>query len=246
MKMKIAATLVAFAALAFGQAQADTINLVQNGNFEQSGYVHNNQFGTGYGGQGVTGWTGGNGYELYFVGSTGATNSADTQYNSGYNTGSEKFYTMPNSISGGNYVGLDGDQTNGIQGSVSQTINGLTAGTTYMLSFNWATGQLQSRTGATTNSIKVSFGNQTFTTPIIGTPSQGSTPWLTQTVLFTASSTSQVLSFLSIGTPTGLPPMVALDGVSLVAAPEPASLAVMSSGLILLGFFYRRRQQRAA
>jgi len=244
MKIKIAAAVIAFAA--FGQARADTINLVTNGNFEQSGYSYNNQFGTGYGGQGVTGWTGGNGYQLYFFNGTASVNSANSQYDSGYNTGSEKFYTMPPSISGGNFVALDGDQTNGIQGSISQTIGGLTAGTQYLVSFNWATGQLQSRSGATTNNIKVSFGNQSFTTQTINTPSQGSTAWLTQSFLFTATSASQVLTFLAQGTPTGLPPMVALDGISLVAAPEPASLAVMSSGLILLGFFYRRRQRQVA
>jgi len=246
MKIKIAAAAIAFAAFALGQARADTINLVTNGNFETTTYSHNNQFGTGYGGQGVTGWTGGNGYQLYFFAGTGSTNSADSQYDSGYNTGSEKFYTMPPSISGGNYIGLDGDQTNGIQGSISQTIGGLTAGTQYLVSFNWATGQLQSRSGATTNNIKVTFGNQSFTTQTINTPSQGSTAWLTQSFLFTATSASQVLTFLAQGTPTGLPPMVALDGISLVAAPEPASLAVMVSGLAVLGFFHRRRQRRAA
>jgi hypothetical protein len=246
MKMKIVAALIAFAACAFGQARADQINLVTNGDFEQSSYSNNNQFGTGYGGQGVTGWTGGNGYQLYFFSGTASTNSANSQYDSGYNTGSEKFYTMPPSIAGGNFVALDGDQTNGVQGSISQSISGLTIGKQYLVSFDWATGQLQSRTGATTNSIQVTFGNQSFTTPIISTPSQGSTPWLAQSFLFTATSTSQTLTFLSAGTPTGLPPMVALDGVSVVAAPEPASLGVMTSGLMLLGFFYRRRQQKAA
>ena len=246
MKMKIAAAAMVFVAFALGQARADQINLVTNGNFEQSSYSYNNQFGTGFGGQGVTGWTGGNGYELYFVGNTATVNSANSQYDSGYNTGSEKFYTLPTNPAGGNFVALDGDQTNGIQGSISQTVSGLTIGNTYSLSFYWATGQLQSRSGATTNSIKVTFGNQTFTTPIISTPSQGSTPWLQQTVLFTATSTSQVLTFLSAGTPAGLPPMVALDGVSLVAAPEPASLAVMGSGLALLAYFQRRRQRKAA
>jgi hypothetical protein len=247
MKMKIAAA-IAFAAFAFGQARATQINLVTNGNFDQSSYTTNNQFGTGFGGQGVTGWTGGNGYQLYFFNGTASVNSANSQYDNGYNTGAEKFYTMPNSPTGGtgNFVALDGDQTNGIEGSISQSISGLTIGQTYSLSFDWATGQLQSRTGATTNSIQVTFGNQTFTTPVISTPSQGSTAWLQQTVLFTATSTSQVLSFLSMGTPTGLPPMVALDGVSLVAAPEPASLAVMGSGLALLAYFQRRRQRRAA
>jgi hypothetical protein len=246
MKMKIVAVIFAFAALSFGQARAGQINLVTNGDFETSTYGNNNQFGTGYGGQGVTGWTGGNGYQLYFFSGTASTNSANSQYDSGYNTGAEKFYTMPPSIAGGNFVALDGDQTNGVQGSISQSISGLTIGNQYLVSFDWATGQLQSRSGATTNSIQVTFGNQSFTTPVISTPSQGSTPWLAQSFLFTATSTSQTLTFLSAGTPTGLPPMVALDGVSVVAAPEPASLGLMGSGLALLGLFYRRRQQKAA
>ena len=245
MKMKIAAAAIAFAAFAFGQARADQINLVTNGNFDQSSYSYNNQFGAGYGGQGVTGWTGGNGYQLYFFNGTATVDSANSQYDNGYNTGSEKFYTMPGSPTGGsgNFVALDGDQTNGIQGSISQTISGLTVGANYVLTFDWATGQLQSRTGATTENVKVIFGNQSFTTQTLNTASQGSDPWLQQTVLFTASSATETLTFLAQGTPTGLPPMVALDGISVVAAPEPASIAVMGSGLLLLGYFYRRRRQ---
>src|ERR1700743_3794852 len=177
MKMKITAAAVAFAAVAFGQARPDTINLVTNGNFDQSSYSYNNQFGTGYGGQGITGWTGGNGYQLYFFAGKASSNSANSKYDNAYNTASEMFYTMPPSLSGGNFVGLDGDQTNGIQGSISQTVGGLTVGTQYLVSFNWATGQLQSRSGATTNNIKVTFGNQSFTTQTINTPSQGSTAW---------------------------------------------------------------------
>jgi hypothetical protein len=39
--------------------------------------------------------------------------------------------------------------------------------------------------------------------------------------------------------------MVALDGISVVQTPEPASLTIMATGLALLGFFYRRRNRRA-
>ncbi len=246
MKMKIIAGAFALAAVAFGHAaRADQINLVTNGNFDQSSYSYNNQFGTGFGGQGVTGWTGGNGYQLYFFNGTASVNSANAQFDNGYNTGAEKFYTMPGSPTGGsgNFVALDGDQTSGIQGSISQTITGLTVGATYTVTFDWATGQLQSRSGATTDNVNVTFGGQSFTTQTISNASQSSTPWLQQSFLYTATSATETLTFLAQGTPTGLPPMVALDGISVVATPEPASIAIMGSGLALLGFFYRRHRR---
>lgn len=248
MKMKIAAALAAFAALTFGQATiAAPLNLVTNGNFDQSSYTTNNQFGTGFGGQGVTGWTGGGGYQLYFFAGTASTNSANSQYDSGYNTGAEKFYTLPPSQTGGNgnFVALDGDPAVGGGGTISQTLTGLTVGANYLLTFSWATGQLQSRSGATTDNIMATLGNQSFTTQTVADASQSSTPWLTQTFLYTASATTETLSFLAQGTPSGLPPMVALDGVSVVAAPEPASIALFGTALGVLGFFYRRHRRAA-
>jgi hypothetical protein len=248
MNMKIIAGVFASAALAFGHAaQATQINLVTNGNFDQSSYTTNNQFGTGYGGQGVTGWTGGTGYQLYFINGTATVNSANSQFDNGYNTGLEKFYTMAGSPTGGsgNFVALDGDQTSGVQGSISQTISGLTIGANYTVTFDWATGQLQSRSGATTENVNVSFGNQNFTTQTINNASQSSTPWLQQSFLYTATSATETLTFLAQGTPTGLPPMVALDGISVVQTPEPASITIMATGLALLGFFYHRRRRAA-
>jgi hypothetical protein len=63
---------------------------------------------------------------------------------------------------------------------------------------------------------------------------------------FTASSTSQILSFLAVGTPTGLPPVSLLDGVSLVdstvpAVPEPSSWAMLLAGVGAMGFMLRKR-----
>jgi hypothetical protein len=248
MNMKIKAAAALIAVFTFGQAaNAASLNLVTNGNFDSSTYTTNNQFGAPYGGQGVTGWTGGGGYEIYFFAGTATTDSANSQYDNGYDTGSEKFYTMPGSPTGGtgNFVALDGDPTVGGGGSISQTLTGLTIGTNYLLTFSWATGQLQSRSGATTDNVLATLGSQSFQTATVADPSQSSTPWLTQTFLYKATATTETLSFLAQGTPTGLPPMVALDGVSLVAAPEPASIGLFATALGVLGFFYRR-QRRAA
>ena len=59
----------------------------------------------------------------------------------------------------------------------------------------------------------------------------------TQTLYFTADCHgSEVLSFLAIGTPNGVPPFALLDGVTLTTAvPEPSTLSLMVVGLLGLG-----------
>ena len=64
---------------------------------------------------------------------------------------------------------------------------------------------------------------------------------------FTASSTSELLEFMSIGTPNGQPPMALLDSVVLTpnlgkgggpggpGIPEPATWAMMIMGFGSLG-----------
>lgn len=59
---------------------------------------------------------------------------------------------------------------------------------------------------------------------------------------FKATATSQVLSFLAVGTPNGEPPISFLDGVDLEAVSEPASLTLISVGVIgTVGAIRRRR-----
>jgi hypothetical protein len=242
MKSIAAATVLAVSLM--GTAAFAGPNLVTNGSFNSSVYTVNTQFGTAFGQtnqQGVTGWTGNNGYDLFFTSaSASSTQNSVGQYSS---TGLEKLYgPVPASPDGGSFIGLDGEQTVGVQGGVSQTINGLIIGDSYQLSFDWGAGQVQSRTGMTTEQLQASLGGQSFLTSVVNNPSGGFTGWMTQTFTFTANSTSELLSFLSIGTPLGLPPMAVLDGVSLTQVPEPMSLALLSAGLIGLGIVRSRRK----
>jgi len=240
--------LVALSAAATGGALAQ--NLVQNGNFNQTSYVFNNQFGTAWTQttmQGITGWTGNGGYDLYFFSGTATADSANSQYDSGYNTGSEKLYATAtftgSSPTGDNFVAMDGDPAVAGGGGISQTINGLTAGAQYTLSFVWAASQLQSRTGQTTEDLQVSLGGQIFaTTPTVTNPSQSFTGWFTQAYTFTATGTQELLSFLSQGTPSGDPPIALLTDVSVTKVPEPGTLTVLGAGLAGLMAVRRRRK----
>ncbi|MGH6911978.1 MAG: PEPxxWA-CTERM sorting domain-containing protein, partial [Phenylobacterium sp.] len=63
---------------------------------------------------------------------------------------------------------------------------------------------------------------------------------------FTATSNSQLLTFLSVGTPSGLPPIALLDGVSLTMVPEPSTWAMMLLGFGGIGAMIRRRRQTLA
>lgn len=214
---------------------AHAANLVTNGDFSATTYTQNNQFGTGFGGQGVTGWTGNGGYNLYFFAGTATTVSAISQYPGGL----EKLWgPVPASPTGGNFVAIDGDV--GVRGAISQSIAGLVAGQKYVLEFDWGAGQVQSRTGPTTEQFSVSLGGETHTTAVVADPSQAFTGWFHSVMTFTATSATETLSFLSIGTPSGLPPIATLDGVSLTQVPEPAALGLLGVGLLGLMAVRRR------
>lgn len=222
-----------------GVAQADV--MIQNGDFSQTSPVVTTptQFGTGsLNGftaiQFITGWTGNDGYEIWYPNATDATTvNATSEWTS---TGKEMLYGPIAAPPGATaFVGLDGDQEAGVQSSISQQINGLTPGATYMVSFSWAAAQLQSRTGDTQSSLLVSLGGDSLSTGMLANPSESFSGWKTAQLSFTAGSDSEPLNFLSVGTPGGLPPVALLTNVSITKVAEPSELALFGGGLLGLG-----------
>jgi hypothetical protein len=244
--------LAASIALAVATGAHASTNLITNGDFS-SGPGVNTQFGAGFGGQTVTGWNGGDGepaYDLqfYFVGGKQTTDSAINQFGAAPGDPRTYFYPTFNTLSpnsGGNFVALDGDQGDplhpGAQGAISQKLENLIVGKTYTLTFDWAAAQLENRGGDISEQLAVSFGGQTFNTEILNVSSGGFSGWNTVTMFFTPTSATQTLTFLSIGTPEGLPPIAALDSVTLTV-PEPASWAMMLIGFGGIGAVVRRRR----
>ena len=99
-------------------------------------------------------------------------------------------------------------------------------------------------------SITATLGSETFSTPTIDTPSQGSSPWELFSTTFTYTGTSNVLTFLANGGPTGAPPYALLDGVSLTsttgATPEPSTWLMIVAGFAGLGLAARARRKSKA
>ena len=213
-------------------------NLVQNGDFEQTTLTSSGQVTS----TNLTGWTTSSYTMLYLpqatvlnlglpvanpsgtsADTTGATNGAGGNVKL-WGPGDGSANGLTESPTGGNFLAADGDS--GV-GPISQTVNGLTVGYTYNLTFSWAAAQQYGFNGATTEAWAVTLGSNTVSTSVVADPSHGFVPWMQASFYFKASSNSEVLSFLAAGTPAGTPPFSLLDGVSLVAAPEPATWSFM-------------------
>jgi hypothetical protein len=227
MRRMLALVLPGMLALAGPAAAA---NLVTNGDFESADVTTKTTFAGN-----VTGWSGGD--LLTFIDTPGAADNGT--YLSVYGP-------FPNhSPAGGNFVEADGDPI--YSSAFSQTISGLTVGRQYHLSFYQAAGQQSSGHGGTTERWSVSFGDDTQLSSRYHLPNAGVGPWQQQFMTFTATGTSEVLSFLATGTPHGAPPISFLDGVSLVGgAPEPAEWALLLAGFGLVGATLRRRGEAVA
>ena len=237
----IALAAVIFLALA-SSVPAPAANLVMNGGFETTIPANSTNFFLGYAGYPqLANWVYGSApypnaavYTYAGANGTGACRPGGCfplyGPGNGFNNG---FVDSPD---GGNFLASDGEAE--YSGTITQTISGLTAGHQYTLSFDWAGNQyLDSSsigyTGPLTVDWQVSLGAQTFTTPVANYAGHGFTGWMTQTFTYTATSSSEVLTFLAQGTPNGLPPVALLDGVTLNATtPEPGTITLMATGLI--------------
>jgi len=200
---------VGLASFACGTAQA---NLVTNGDFASySGSPPKNFFAYVL----PTDW---NSSGYIFVDAPGtADNPSDP--------GIPVWPAFPNSPIGGNFIQADGAN---LAAPLTQTISGLIAGQNYNLSFYQAAGQQLNDYGNTTEQWEVSLGSQTQYSTLMNNPSAGVTPWMTQSMTFSATGPSEVLSFIALGS-GGVPPQVFLDGVDLESTvPEPSALMLIA------------------
>lgn len=87
------------------------------------------------------------------------------------------------------------------------------------------------------------------TTPLTSVPNEGVSPWQEVTVYLTADATNDVLTFLAWGndgSTVNVPPIAFLDianNGAPVAAPEPASLSLLVTGLLGIGAYRLRRRR---
>jgi hypothetical protein len=77
----------------------------------------------------------------------------------------------------------------------------------------------------------------------MNTPNHGTSAWNKQYMMFTATASSEVLSFFAAGTPAGAPPFALVDGISLI--PEPATYTMLGMGLLSMILANRRKNRHA-
>jgi hypothetical protein len=147
----------------------------------------------------------------------------------------------------GHFINLDSDPA--FPAAISQSIAGLTKGGQYSVTFDWAAVERNDQTGPTSGYfLDVSLGGEHFLTSSIiappSLPSNGFSGWFTTSHTFTWDGTTSALTFLAHGLPTGLPPSINLDSISLTAVPEPATWEMMIAGIGGLMAVVARRRRR--
>ncbi len=250
---------LAWTALA-GAAQAGPQVTLQNGSFESTttnnggttpGYVCGETY---HACSNLTGWTNTDGYS-FITNSATAYGSAPTATSLGIGpNGAISLWGATASPDGGNFLAVDGDTSRTVQvkgglgrGTLSQMVTGLVVGDNYAITFYQAAAEQTGFYLPTTELWQVSLGGATLLSQsmhlagaVQGANNTGDfSGWTEQTLVFNATSSSELLSFFAIGT-VGTPPFVLLDGVSMADVPEPATFGVL--GLGALGLLLRRRR----
>lgn len=123
---------------------------------------------------------------------------------------------------------------------IEQTVTGLTASSSYLVSFIMASEfTLSDKVVVTADGV----GAATFAAPPYPGGSAFWTTWVPQTYTFTASGTSATIRFSTFGLDPSAQFDVGIDNVMLstAAVPEPETYALMLAGLGVLAWVARRR-----
>jgi PEP-CTERM motif len=215
-------------------------NLVVNGSFEVNGGGGQINFNTSATGWTVPGTANSSYTFIYGPGTADTTTGVQGVYgnNALWGPGNGSANGFPStSPDGGYFIAQDSDFQNS---PIQQTISGLTVGNSYTVGFWWAAAQQYTFNGPNQSQWQVSLGSQTQSTAFDSISSHGFSGWMYQTFTYTATSSSEVLSFFANGSPA-VPPFALLDGVTLNAStPEPGTLALLGSGLLGAVGFARR------
>jgi hypothetical protein len=170
-----------------------------------------------------------------------------------------------------NYVEVDGDPTWGAPAWTTMT--GLTVGGEYEISFYQASNEENGNNKIYDDSWQVYLipgaasgsyicpvcatpvnplpGDLAFTSPAMHNTGAVSTPWQLETFVFTATSATEILEFVTdaVATTAGAfqPPLLDLAGVSSQAVPEAGTwaLTIIGVGLVFAGSRLRRRRSPA-
>ena len=127
--------------------------------------------------------------------------------------------------------------------TLSQTLTGLTPNALYQVTFDWAAVQYTTATGKYSEQFQVSFGKSSQTTRLETIESKGHSNWISESFIFKADATSDTLTFLSLGSPAGVPPVGILSNVNVVATsvPEPSTMVMLGLGMAwIVGVKLRR------
>lgn len=208
------------AAVALAVATSANANLIANGSFETPDIDT------------TPGSAGGSGWQVY---SGGEVVGWDLAWGAGIEI--QKSGTVVTAQHGNQYVELDshGSSSNS---AMFQTVNGLSVGAEYLLSF-WY--QPRTSNGRNDNGIDVFVGEYLNEVVVLNIDDVVSTPgsdWTEYTYLFTATNTLMSMGFEAVGMQNTLGGFI--DNVSLVAVPEPGTLALLGLGLAGLGFVRRK------
>jgi len=93
--------------------------------------------------------------------------------------------------------------------------------------------------------MEVELGSEIQFSTVMDDANHGAVGWMSQSLTYTATASTELLSFIAVGTPNGEPPFALLDGVSVTAdAPEPGTSALIGIGLLAIPMARRLLKKR--